>query len=136
MKRRVELPIKANRVDLDSLANDTILELAPKNLSAQALADWLRNARMCDLEHAFGHEFQDWLSSRSEAEQRLGFAFWFGEAARRFPDDSPDRDASFLAFIRKSKPPLQELGGFGQWMREAEIDPAFAESIIDEFLND
>ena len=123
-----------------------LIKMKPKN-SPLTNYEWVLNASIAGLAHEWNHHFQGYMREGRLSGRRPKLptkkedpsAYWkiyFGRVGEEaFMAHGSDREKKKLFLIGKNWP-LEDLGEFGKWMKEAGIPAEYAPEIIREYMDD
>lgn len=123
---------------LDLSNPESLLKLKPATwpLSDE---DWVFSAAALGVAHSWNHDFQEYVK-REVAAERLSKTIrpteLFGETGKSGCGLTRRDWVEFTAYMTSEDWPLEKLGVFGEWMKEAKIHPRYAKEIIKEYLED
>jgi len=125
-----------------------ILSLKPTT-SPLSNDEWVRHVTTFGITHAWNHDFQDYINRQFESGNlvlprnipraeipKMWAQIQFGNAGKENHKLANGNRQEYIALMTKTSWSLEQLGAFGKWIKEAEIDPNFAPEIIKEFLED
>ncbi len=129
--------------ELDFSNPEELIALKPAT-SQLSDRDWVLDATISGLFHAWGHDFMEYQMRMARLPNfppglkgNDYLVFWFGEAGKQVCVSGFSNDWSKLVeFMTTREWTLDQLGEFGGWMRLAKIDPRHTIKILKEYLED
>ena len=101
--------------------------------------EWAFGAATLGIANQWANDFWQWLMSNKrplwETKHLLSWCLGrIGEEAERSEGEDFEKKAAFV--LQRKEFLLGDLGFFGEWFREARLDPKYIRTILHAFLND